>query len=275
MTLNLNDLSNTQVLDYLLKLKDDIVMLFTNYDIELKKKNYHIIANLELIPDNKYIELYNELVKIPTLWENIGYINLTLLQQICYRGDPFFIPFIEKLIQHADLWMIPSITGNNSLHLLIYAFRNHHKIEFQDVILKLTLYYVLWLKKNNNGSTPLHELCLFRNDIIINIAEHLTIYPALWEMYDGNKMTPLHYLCSHNVNIDKKKYVSLFSKLSKHIHLWKNKDDFGYTPLHVFCRNFTENEFHEIYNKFNEYPELWTIQTKNGLTPKDIMLSNQ
>ena len=271
MSLDLCDLSNTQVLDYLSERKDDIVMLFSNCNTEQKNKNQNIIANLEFYPNTKYVELYNELTKIPMLWKNIGYMSLTLLQQICYRGDVLFVPCITNLIQYPDLWEICCCAQNTALHLLIYSFRNYYKIEFHNILLELTKYPRLWSYNNNNNSTPLHEVCLFRNDIIVDIAEGLTNYPDLWEKYDGHQMTPLHYLCSHSINIDKKKYINLFSRLSKYIHLWKNKDYFGYTPLHLFCRNFPGNEFYEIYKKFERFPELWTIQNRNGLTPKDML----
>jgi len=258
--------------EYLL---DQLILQFNNvlhlnsYEESKRERCFAVLAGLEVDPDPKYKQLYMSLTLLHDLWAVRGNYDFTLLQMMCYNGNSAYCDILCELTNYSDLWKIRHPHGKNTaLHMLISTCKNYHKEIFEVVLKKLVVYPELWLISNDNGMTPMHEMCQYRNDIVFDILDSFTDYMSitLWEKRDLNLMTPLHHLCIHKPNDDNRgKYLDVLKKLAEFENLWTMKDKFMYTPLHFLMKNFVGDVYESLYNRLGSNPEAWMIlRSRNG-----------
>jgi hypothetical protein len=282
------DISNDEFLD---KLCDEIQYIekINQYGPDEKDKIIKILAKLKPEQDQKYSAIYLELARLPELWVIISHFNMTLLSYMAYGYDNSFFDCLFELAKYPKLWEFREEQHHYTpLHFLVFSIKNFGKTGAFPILERLSNYHNIWMIQSKAKNTPLHELCQFREKVPYEIFKNLVNNEYLWKIQNNSRMTPLHYLCTTR---DKSGAFEIFKDLSKIENIWRVQDEFLYTPLHLICRNIfdksnnhTENKddsnlvihlYNEFFLKMREFPELWIMQNKSGITPNDIFIEKE
>lgn len=262
------DISNERLLSQL-TLQIDNIPAIEKYDATKKEALLKKLVRIPIESNAMFINLYFALTIIADLWKIPGRYNMTMLQLTCYNGNQLFYPILDELVKYPDAWKIRHAEhGNTALHMLISNFKNYGEPKFEIILKKLAQFPELWIVRNNYNYTPLHDLCQYRNDIILNIISDFTQFPKLWEVENMKSATPLHYFCLHKpTEQNATKYAEIFIQLAKHTLIWEIQDEFLCTPLHLFCKHFSGTHYDKIYEQLKKYPYLWEIRNNREQVP--------
>lgn len=240
------------------------------YDVNTRNKYIKILSKITPEANPKYSIVYLGLAKLRDLWKIVSHHDMTLLSYMSYGYDSSFYDCLYELTKYPDLWGIPEKQQMYTpLHFLIFSIRDHYKFEALMLLEKLSIYPNIWINKTKTDSTPLHEICQFREKVPYEIYKNLAKYEYLWMMQNNFKMSPLHYLCTTR---DINNALETFKDLSRFEKIWSVQDEFLYTPLHIMCRHIRNNVYNDFFQFMKGYQNLCKISNKNGITVNDIYL---
>lgn len=267
--------NGTEIFQFLDDNKYKIIEI-NSYESDDKKKCLQIISKLDFLHEDRYSQLYLQLADIEDLWILNSNYNMPLISYFCYNYHPCHYECIMKLSKNEKLWYIKNLSHKfqyTPLSFLICIFRDYGRSEVFNIIENLIQYKNLWLQRDTNDNTPLHEICLYKKMEIINIIENFA-EEKYWNVVNNKKMSPLHNFCL-NYNLKNKEIADFIISLSKFKNLWIIQDEFGYTPLHLLTRYMYDNENYKLFfDEIEKDSVLWNVKNNSNKTPKDLYIEN-
>jgi hypothetical protein len=266
-------LINEKNLNFLNENKSEIAEI-NSCDPETKLKILKNISKMDFPHDDKYSELYSMLADIDDLWYLYTEYGIPLLSFLCYNYHDSYHNCLLKLTNKENIWYFKNKPHNyTALSFLIVSLRDYKREETLDIIQNLTKYPKLWLEKDTQDNTPLHDICLYKKINIIHTINKFTD-EKYWKTQNRKNMTPLHNLCL-NYDLKNKELVDFIFILAQYKNLWIVKDEFGYTPLHLITRYmYGDENYRNFFAIFENQPEFWNITNNSNKTPKDLYIEN-